>query len=143
MTLPPAEATLLDRPEAFFMNVRRLAFVFVALPLAFYAYACSSDPEATPEPDNEGGTGDFDSGTDPGRDTGTPDEDGSTETDGGDGGPTACVGNPLQASGGGGDGGGGGGGDAGLTLDAAVSQRIVTANGAFLDGPQWVEIPGG
>lgn len=124
------------------MNARRLFVCLAALPLAFYAYACSSDSTDTPAED--GGTPDTDSGTNPGTDSGTnPGTDsGNPGTDSGtDGGADAgplCVGNPFLASPDAGT------PDGGAVLDAGVSKQIVTANAnAFLEGPQWVETAAG
>ena len=121
-------------------NRRRLALVIVALPLAFYGYACSSDSTDTPAGE-DGGTG-AETGTNPGIDSGTG-TDSSTGTDTGTGtdasdgavAPT-CIGNPLTADGGTLDG--------GVDLDGAVATQIVTAfAGDFLDGPQWLDADGG
>ena len=124
---------------------RRLSLVLVALPLAFYAYACSSDDPAGGggKTDDAGGGGTeggpgIDSST-PGTDSSVPDLD-SSMPDGGDASdgalPVTCIGNPLTADGGNLDG--------GVTLDAAVTTQIVTvAPGTFLDGPQWLDANGG
>jgi gluconolactonase len=123
---------------------RRLGLVLVALPLAFYAYACSSDSGGggTTGEDagggTEGGPG-IDSST-PGTDSSTPDMDSSMGTDAADASdgalPNACIGNPLTVDGGTLDG--------GVTLDAAVTTQIVTVPpGIFLDGPQWLDTNGG
>lgn len=129
------------------MNTRRrLALVMVALPLAFYGYACSSD-DATDNP--AGGDGGNETGTNPGNDSSTGNDtstgtDSSTTPDAADAGdandgavlPT-CIGNPLTAD-------GGGSVDGGVNLDAGVVTQIVTAlNGDFLDGPQWLDADGG
>jgi gluconolactonase len=130
---------------------RRLAFALVTLPVAFYAYACSSDPEGgeTPEGDDGGETSETGPGIDgsvPGKDGSVPGQDGSTTKDGStpvDGGgdaadaaPPTCIGNPLTADGGTADG--------GSNVDAATPVTIVTiGNDTFLDGPQWVEADGG
>lgn len=119
---------------------RRLACV-LAVPLAFYVYACSSDSTDDPtNPEEEGGTT---------NETGTPDKDGgsdldsstkkdSTATDASDGSVAiTCVGNPLLGT------------PAAVTpdggVDAGVSTRLVTAAqaAAFVDGPQWVDSQGG
>jgi gluconolactonase len=115
---------------------RRLALVVVALPLAFYAYACSSDSGgggAAEEDAGGGGEGGL-----PGNDanTGT---DANTSVDAADANDgavaNACIGNPLTADGGSTDG--------GVSLDAAVTTQIVTAlAGNFLDGPQWLDTQG-
>jgi len=129
------------------MNTRRrLALVIVALPLAFYGYACSSDSTDTPAGE-DGGDG-TDTGTKPDSSTGT---DGSTGTDSSTGKdsstvdaadasdgavPIVCIGNPLTADGGNLDG--------GVNLDAAVATQIVSvAAGNFLDGPTWFDANGG
>ena len=124
------------------MNTRRrLALVLVALPLAFYAYACSSD-SGTPGGGDDAGGGNEGG---PGVDGSMPGDDGSTGMDGSmddaadasDGAvaPT-CIGNPLTADGGTLDG--------GVDLDAAVTTQIVTVPaGIFLDGPQWLDTNGG
>lgn len=119
---------------------RRLACV-LAVPLAFYVYACSSDSTDDPaNPEDEGGTTTPEGG---GKiDSSTPDLDSSVKkdtsvpVDAADA-STACLGNPLLATAvavtpdGGADGG--------------VATRIVTAAqaAAFLDGPQWVDAQGG
>ena len=116
----------------------RLALFAAALPLAFYAYACSSDDDADPGEDAGADT------SRPQTDSSTPQPDGSPPppppppvdggTDAGDGGTDAgptCIGNPLTADGGTTDG--------GVALDAGVAMQIVTAQGAFVDGPQWFE----
>ena len=128
------------------MNTRRrLALVMVALPLAFYGYACSSDDSNNPAGE-DGGT---ETGTNPGNDSSTGTDtstgtDSSIKPDAADAGdandgavlPT-CIGNPLTAD-------GGGSVDGGVNLDAGVVTQIVTAfNGDFLDGPQWLDVDGG
>ena len=127
------------------MNTRRrLALLLVALPLASYAYACSSD-DSTPATTDAGGGGgpetggpDFD-GSMPGTDSSMPGTDGSVPdaADASDGAmPETCIGNPLTADGGTLDG--------GVDLDAAVLTEIVTVPGnIFLDGPQWLDANGG
>jgi gluconolactonase len=104
----------------------RLAVVFTALPLAFYAYACSDDPSApATDAGTDGGTNDVDSGPNETSDSG--DADGG---DGGDSGPVlTCVGNPLADDDGGTDG--------GVLLDVTALRAI--AAGPFLDGPQWID----
>ena len=58
------------------MNTRRrLALVLVALPLAFYAYACSSD-SSTPAAGDDAGGGGNEGG--PGVDGSMPGDDGAT-----------------------------------------------------------------
>jgi len=126
------------------MNTRRrLALVLVALPLASYAYACSSDSSNPATTDDAGGgseTGgpDFD-GSMPGTDGSMPGTDGSVPdaADASDGSVLeTCIGNPLTADGGTLDG--------GVDLDAAVMTEIVTVPGnIFLDGPQWLDTNGG
>ena len=132
---------------------RRLAFALVTLPVAFYAYACSSDPEGGETPDGEDGgeTSETSTGKDgsvPGTDSSVPGKDGSTTDsstpkDGGDGGDAAadaaavtCIGNPLTADGGTADG--------GSNVDAAAPLTFVTiGNDTFIDGPQWVDTDAG
>ena len=126
------------------MNTRRrLALVLVALPLAFYAYACSSDSSTPAAGDDAGGGGNEGGpgvdGSMPGDDGSMPGTDGSMvdAADASDGAvlPT-CIGNPLTADGGTLDG--------GVDLDAAVTTQIVTVpQGIFLDGPQWLDTNGG
>ena len=126
------------------MNTRRrLALVLVALPLASYAYACSSDSSNPAATDDAGGgteTGGPEvDGSMPGTDGSMPGTDGSIPdaADASDGAvlPT-CIGNPLTADGGTLDG--------GVDLDAAVTTEIVTVPGnIFLDGPQWLDTNGG
>ncbi len=127
------------------MNTRRrLALVIVALPLAFYGYACSSSDDATDNPAGEDGGNE--TGTKPGndssteKDTSTTVPDSSIKPDAADASDGAvaptCIGNPLTADGGNLDG--------GVTLDGAVTNQIVTVfNGDFLDGPQWFDADGG
>lgn len=128
------------------MNTRRrLALLLVASPLAFYAYACSSDSSTPGGPGSEDAGGGTETGG-PELDSSMPELDSSMPgTDGGgadaadasDGAvlPT-CVGNPLTADGGTLDG--------GVDLDAAVLTEIVTIPGnIFLDGPQWLDTNGG
>jgi sugar lactone lactonase YvrE len=119
---------------------RRLGLVLVALPLAFYAYACSSD-----DPAGGGGTTDAGGGggneAGPGIDSSMPDTDSSMPgmdsstpdaADASDGAvPNACIGNPLFADGGTPDG--------GANIEAGVTQIVPTSFiGTFYDGPQWV-----
>ena len=127
------------------MNTRRrLALLIVALPIAFYGYACSSDSTDNP-PEEDGGPGN-ETGPNPGMDSSTTVTDSSTGTDSStkldagdanDGAvPVVCIGNPLTADGGTFDG--------GVTLDAAATTQIVTVlAGDFLDGPQWYDADGG
>lgn len=118
---------------------RRLALILVTLPVAFYAYACSSD-------DPGGGTDGADAGGDegsvqPGNDSSTG-GDTSTRQDSSTNNPDAadasdaavvpvCVGNPLTADGGTADG--------GANVDPTTAQLIFSSAGDFLDGPQWVD----
>lgn len=108
----------------------RLAFVLGVVPLVAYAYACSSDPEATPPVEE-------DSGQPPDRDSSTPEEDSSTpQPDSGtdSGGGETCLGNPLSADGGG----------TGVVVDAAAAVQLFTPVGTpFFDGPQWVPVGAG
>jgi gluconolactonase len=127
------------------MNTRRrLALVIVALPLAFYGYACSSDStDGTTGEDAGGGS---ETGPKPGVDSSVETDsstgkDGSTADssmpDAADGAvPITCIGNPLTADGGNLDG--------GVNLDAAVTTKIIeVAAGNFLDGPTWFDANGG
>ena len=106
----------------------RLALVLGLVPLAAYAYACSSDSNETPP------TIEDDGGQPPDRDSSTPEEDGSVEQDSGggmDSGPT-CVGNPLTMDGG------------GTGVDAGGATLITPVGAAtFYDGPQWVPVGAG
>ena len=126
---------------------RRLGLLVVGLPIAFYAYACSSESDPGAEDGADGGT---EGSVNPGLDSSTRTDsstgtDGSTVTDGGtdasDGAVTiTCVGNPLTADGGTADG--------GANLDAAVVRELgitypLVAGSSFLDGPQWIEADGG
>jgi len=127
---------------------RRLALLFVGLPVAFYAYACSSDSgggeqgtdagsEETTNPDEDTSTPGTDSSTPVTDDGSTPVTDGSTGIDASDGAvaPT-CVGNPLTADGGTVDG--------GANLDAATAANLLSvAAGTFIDGPQWIDTDAG
>lgn len=125
------------------MNTRRrLALVLVALPLAFYAYACSSDSGggggAT---DDAGGGAEGGPGVDssmPGTDSSMPGTDGSMvdaadASDASDGAvAVTCLGNPLFSDGGTPDG--------GANVEAGVVQIVPTSFlGTFFDGPQWVK----
>lgn len=114
----------------------------LAVPLAFYAYACSSDESSDPGSGDDGGPNSETSTPD--KDGGVPDLDSSTKKDtsvkpdAADGAvANACVGNPLLGT------------PAAVTpdggVDAGVSTRILTAAqaAAFLDGPQWVDAQGG
>lgn len=124
------------------MKIRRLAPFVAALPLAFYAYACSSD-ESPAEETPDSGTPPIPTTnptTEPPADSGGPGTD--SGADGGDGGLPACVGNPLLAA-------GAATPDGGATLDASVATQIVnepTATGlgtTFVDGPQFVDFDAG
>lgn len=106
----------------------RLAVALTALPLAFYAYACSDDDPAAPgttPPDADGGPiTQVDSG--PGA---TPDASDPSTEDGGDAGPVlTCVGNPLSEA---------DAGEEAIVLDASAVAPIAT--GPFLYGPVWVK----
>lgn len=116
---------------------RRLGLVLVGLPLAFYAYACSSESDPGSDETEDGGT---EGSTNPGVDssTGTDSSVGDSSTgadaaDASDGAvPPTCLGNPLTPDGGTADG--------GANLDASVASNILTVfAGTFLDGPQWVD----
>ena len=121
---------------------RRLALVFTALPLAFYAYACGSDDPAGPAPieDEDGGSvtppGTEDSGGTPTTDSGDPKPgDGGDPGDAGDAGEDGgvvvpCTGNPLTNADAGADGG------VVIAFDGGAVKPI--AAGGFLDGPQWI-----
>jgi gluconolactonase len=127
---------------------RRLSLFVVALPVAFYAYACSSESENGGVEEDDGGA---EGSTYPGIDGSTnPRIDGSTGTDSstvGDSSADAadasdgavistCVGNPLTPDGGTADG--------GANLDASTAQDILKVlGGTFLDGPQWVDTAAG
>lgn len=121
---------------------RRLALFVLGLPVALYAYACSSD--------SVGGNDATDAGSDPS----TAEEDSSTGTDSSIGpdtstrvdsgidsgidaapvGPT-CLGNPLTPD--------GGAVDAGAFDASSVRELVSAAAGTFLDGPQWIDTDGG
>jgi sugar lactone lactonase YvrE len=119
---------------------RRLGLVLVALPLAFYAYACSSDDPVTGGTTDDAGGGGTEGGpgidsSTPGTDSSMPDMDSSMGTDAADASdgavPNACIGNPLFADGGTPDG--------GANIEAGVTQIVPTSFlGTFYDGPQWV-----
>jgi len=125
------------------MNRRRLAFVFLTIPFAVYAWACSSDSSETPAGN--------DAGTTPTSTTPTPNPPPPTDpppnpppppppSDGGDAGndagPVTCVGNPLTFDGGTPDG--------GALIDAAAATMILNeGNGSFADGPQFYDYNGG
>lgn len=116
---------------------RRLALVVVTLPVAFYAYACSSDPEAGPTADPDSGppiNGD-DSST--GSDTSTNNDGSMPGVDASDGAvAVTCIGNPLVPDGGSPDG--------GVNVAAGETTQIVTPAGTpFIDGPHWVDALGG
>jgi sugar lactone lactonase YvrE len=127
------------------MNTRRrLALVLIGLPLAFYAYACSSDSGGGGGTTDDAGGGEPEAGPgvdgSMGTDGSMPGTDGSMGTDAADASdgavPVVCIGNPLTADGGTPDG--------GVDLDAAVTTAIVTVPGnIFLDGPQWLDTNGG
>src|SRR5688500_10708918 len=111
--------------------MRRLAFVFVVIPISVYAFVACSDDEAPAEA--------VDGGEDPERDGGglLEEDAGTSETDGGeDAAPPTCVGNPLTADGAG-DGGVVLSADAGTTVRTAVSSA-----GSFLDGPVFTDVLG-
>ncbi len=120
----------------------RLALL-LALPLAFYAYACSSDDaEETPSTE-DGGIDGGGTGTD--GSTETPDgssskPDGSTPppADAGDAGPPpyTCPGNPFLADGGVAT------PDGGYSVDGGAATVLTSIDG-FLDGPQWIDDLGG
>lgn len=123
----------------------RLAFLMLTLPVACYAYACSSDdPQTTTDADAGGGGVEEDAGGQTETDSSAPQQDSATpESDAGedaglnepDGGFELCVGNPLTADGGSVDG--------GVLLDAATTPPLATLVGAYADGPQWVDALGG
>lgn len=116
--------------------MKRRYFALLTIPVAFYAYACSSsDPEPTPADTTDSGTTPTpdSGGTDP-----IPEEDGSTEPekDGGKtdsgadaGPPPECKVDPFKLDGG------------------APPLRTITDFGVastdYLDGPQWVTTGGG
>ncbi|MBX3223813.1 MAG: SMP-30/gluconolactonase/LRE family protein [Labilithrix sp.] len=113
---------------------RRLALVFAALPLVFYAYACGDDPTSPSAEEEDGGGRDGGGTTD--EDTGngkvdSGDIDSGKSEDAGDGGEAEpeCVGNPLVPDGGSPDG--------GVTVAFANLRAIGT--GQFLDGPQFID----
>ncbi|MDB4933196.1 MAG: Gluconolactonase [Labilithrix sp.] len=117
---------------------RRLGLVVVALPIAFYAYACSSDSSDGGGEGEDAGGGQNEGG--PSGNDASSGNDGSTTPDAADASDGAvvnpCIGNPLTPDGGTADG--------GVALDAATTTQIVTAlNGNFLDGPQWIDSAGG
>lgn len=129
---------------------RRLALVLVGLPVAFYAYACSSDPSGGGGGEDgggasEGGNPGVDSSageTDGGADSSTS-NDGST-TDAADASDGAvlnvCLGNPLTPDGGTPDG--------GATLDASTTRQLpitfpLPFGVSFVDGPQFIDADGG
>lgn len=113
---------------------RRLALVLAALPLVFYAYACSDDatPPGTDEEDGGAEDGGSADGGGQGTDSGKEDGGASDAGDAGDGGDEepACAGNPLTADGGPADGGV-------VTVPFAALKAIGT--GLFLDGPQFID----
>lgn len=131
---------------------RRLGLVIVALPVAFYAYACSSDPSVT---DGEDGGGGSEGGGNPGIDSSVGDKDSSTGSDSStskdssvadaadasDGAVLGlCVGNPLTPDGGFVDG--------GVNLDASTTRQLpitfpIPVGVSFLDGPQFIDADGG
>jgi gluconolactonase len=123
---------------------RRIGLLIVALPLAFYAYACSSDSDdGGGGTDVDGGTVDNDSGT-VDNDSGTPGDSGTDANeppaDAGDSGPPACTGNPITADGLTAD--GGSNLDAGVTTELAITYPLAVG-AMFLDGPQWIDDSGG
>lgn len=145
------------------MKARRFAFLFATLPLALYAYACSSDSKSTdspnedagqtqnedastkPNPEKDADSTETDSGNEPGTDSGT---DAGQPIDGGDAGSDAattdlsCQGNPLLLSADAGT------PDGGVKMDGgALRQLTVTTPGdpnpPFFTGPQWIDADGG
>lgn len=150
------------------MKAYRLAFVLGALPLALYAYACSSDDnnsdgtkdnDAGQTQDSDASSTDEDSGSTPGdKDSGEPGTDGSVDPtddggaddasiddagDSGDAAPTdlSCVGNPLVADSKTPD---GGWPDGGVVADGgALRELSVTTPGGpnppYFVGPRWTD----
>src|SRR5258706_3125332 len=93
---------------------RRLGLVVVALPIAFYAYACSSDSSDGGGEGEDAGGGQNEGGS--GKDASTGDDGGNTldAADASDGAVVSpCIGNPLTPD--------GGTADAGVALDAATT----------------------
>jgi len=108
------------------MSYRFRLSLLAALPLAFYAYACSDDPTPAGVGTPDAGAED-DGGAAPGND----DAGDVVTTDGGDGGDlAACVGNPLAE---------GDGLDGGVVIDPDGGALRPIASGRFLDGPQWID----
>lgn len=121
----------------------RFALFLLTLPVACYAYACSSDDPAEVAggdggvvEDDAGETPTEDAAPNPKPDAAEPAQDAGPQEDGGDGGAPvfACFGNPLL------DGGADGGN---VLLDAATAVPVATLNGGFADGPQWIDALGG
>lgn len=115
---------------------RRLLLAWAFVPVAaFVAYACGGDDETAPPGDIDGGS------TSSGGSSGAPSSSsggssGTPQPDSGDPdtGAPICPANPLVDDAGGADGG------AVVSSDAGEVKLIVTANGNFLDGPQYSEI---
>lgn len=117
---------------------RRLLLAWAFVPVAFYAYACSSDDEATPPAEQDGGASSS-GGSSGGGSSGNASSSGG-QNDGGDpdgGNPLTCIGNPLAEDAGTGDAG------AFLSSDGGPLTLLVntgTANQNFLDGPQYTDL---
>jgi sugar lactone lactonase YvrE len=109
---------------------RRIALLATALPLAFYADACSDDPPTSPATGEDAGKDGAVNNID-----GGPLPDGSVDTDAGDAGDggiaLTCVGNPLTEDGGTEDG--------GVLINPDGGALKAIATGPFLDGPQWID----
>jgi sugar lactone lactonase YvrE len=134
------------------MKLHRFVVAFAALPLAFVAYACSSDKTDNPPEQDAGGVAPPETppGEPPANPPGEPPTNPPTPpppppTDGGkdaEAGAPTCNGNPLTADGGTPDG--------GVVVSAGISQiddevaaRAALGNGHFADGPQFVDFNGG
>ncbi|MBN9165467.1 MAG: hypothetical protein BGO98_40520 [Myxococcales bacterium 68-20] len=118
---------------------RRLALFMTVLPVACYAYACSSDDPSPPLSEEDagtdgGGTKDEEDSSSPVDSGGKIDSGNGDAGDAGDAGDDGgvvleCLGNPLTAD--------GGSPDAGVVIPFASLKAIAT--GLFLDGPQFID----
>jgi sugar lactone lactonase YvrE len=113
----------------------RLALLVFALPLSFYAYACSSDDDPPAAPGDDAGV----DGSQPPPGDGGGQPDTGPPADGGDAGPPLCTGNPLTADGGTPDGGAMIGPEAG----AGAPRQLATSVGDYYDGPTYTDLFGG
>jgi sugar lactone lactonase YvrE len=115
---------------------RRLALVWVAAPLALYAWACSSDDSPPASDPDAGATSSTSSSSSSGGSSSGDPADAGEEAGDDAGNPLTCVGNPLTEDGGTPDGG------VVLSADAgpALLRTAVATLDTFVDGPVYTDI---